>query len=75
VDEPAFRRHLKRLGDAGISVFVGGSGSGRAVADAEERDRILTTLSRNWAAKFPFWRTVEPRTTRETLQFVRDISR
>ena len=28
LDEPAFRFHLGRLREAGVAVFVGGSGSG-----------------------------------------------
>ena len=28
IDEAALRRHLRKLGDAGIGVYVGGGGSG-----------------------------------------------
>jgi 4-hydroxy-tetrahydrodipicolinate synthase len=75
VDEPAFRRHLHRLGDAGISVFVGGSGSGEGYAlTPEERNRILTIAVEELGGKVPvFADGVEPRNARETLQFVREI--
>lgn len=75
VDEPAFRRHLHRLGDAGISVFVGGSGSGEGYSlTPEERDRILAIAVEELGGKVPVLADgVEPRTTREMLQFVRGI--
>ena len=75
VDEPAFRRHLHRLGDAGISVFVGGSGSGEGYTlTPEERNRILTIAVEELGGKVPvFADGVEPRTTQEMLQFVREI--
>ena len=75
VDEPAFRRHLQRLGAAGISVYIGGSGSGEGYSlTREERDRILTIAVEELGGKVPVLADgVEPRTTRETLQFVRDI--
>lgn len=75
VDESAFRRHLHRFGDAGVSVFVGGSGSGEGYSlTPEERNRILTIAVEELSGKVPvFADGVEPRNARETLQFVRDI--
>ncbi len=75
MDEPAFRRHLHRFGDAGVSVFVGGSGSGEGYSlTPEERNRILTIAVEEIGGKVPvFADGVEPRNARETLQFVREI--
>lgn len=75
LDEPAFRRHLRRLGEAGISVYIGGSGSGEGYTlTPEERNRILTIAVEELGGKVPVLADgVEPRTTRETLQFVRNI--
>lgn len=42
LDEAAFRQHIRRLRDGGVSVFVGGSGSGEGYTlTPEENDRIL----------------------------------
>lgn len=75
VDENAFRRHLRRLGEAGISVFVGGSGSGEGYTlTREERNRLLTVAVDELGGKIPVLADgVEPRTTREMLEFVRDV--
>lgn len=75
VDEPAFRRHLHRFGDAGVSVFVGGSGSGEGYSlTAEERNRLLTIAVEELSGKVPVLADgVEPRNAREMVQFVRGI--
>ena len=42
LDEPALRQHLRRLRDAGVSVYVAGGGSGEAFTfTPDERDRVL----------------------------------
>ena len=75
VDATAFRRHIRRLGDAGVSVFVGGSGSGEGYTlTAEERNRLLAVAVEELSGKVPVLADgVEPRTAREMMQFVRDV--
>ena len=75
VDEAAFRRHLRRLGEAGVSVFVGGSGSGEGYTlTPEERKRILTIAVEELGGKVPvFADGVEPRTAKEMMRFVLDV--
>jgi dihydrodipicolinate synthase/N-acetylneuraminate lyase len=75
VDEAAFRRHLRRLGDAGVSVFVGGSGSGEGYTlTPEERDRILTIAVEELSGKVPVLADgVEPRIAKEMVRFVREV--
>ena len=42
LDEAAFRAHLRRFAEAGVSVYVGGSGSGEGYAlTYEERERVF----------------------------------
>ena len=75
VDDAAFRRHLRRLGEAGVSVFVGGSGSGEGYTlTPEERNHLLAIAVEELGGRVPVLADgVEPRTAREMIQFVRDV--
>ena len=54
LDEGALRRQLGRLRDAGVSVYVAGSGSGEGYALApEERDRVLAIAVEELKGKVP----------------------
>ena len=45
VDEAAFRRHLRRLGDAGMGVYVGGGGSGEGYTLSKDENRLLLDIA------------------------------
>ena len=77
LDETAFRKHLKRLGDAGLSVFLGGSGSGEGYTlTTEENERVLTIGIEELKGKVPVYADgVEPRTTSEMVAFVRRMEK
>ena len=75
VDEAKMRKQLGRLRDAGVSVFVGGSGTGEGYSlDPEERDRILAIAVEELKGKVPVYADgVEPHTTKEMVSFVRQV--
>jgi 4-hydroxy-tetrahydrodipicolinate synthase len=75
LDEAAYRRHLQRLGSGGVSVYVAGSGSGEGYTlTPEERNRIMNIAVEELGGKTPvFADGVEPRTTQETVKFLREI--
>lgn len=75
LDEPAYRNHLRRLRDGGVSVFVGGSGSGEGYSlTPEENERILAIAVEELKAKVGVYADgVEPRTIKEMVTFVRRV--
>ena len=77
VDENAFRTQLRRLRDAGVSVFVGGSGSSEGYTlTPEERERLLAIAVEELKGKVPVRADgVEPRTTAEMVAFLRRVER
>lgn len=77
LDEAAFRRQLGRLRDAGVAVYIGGSGSGEGYTlTPEERDRVLAISVEELKGKVPFRAMgCEPRLIREMVDFVRCAER
>src|SRR5580704_14533778 len=76
-DEPAFRRHLGRLREAGVSVWVAGSGSSEGYAlTPEERDRVLLIAVEELKGRVPVRAMgCEPRLPSEMVEFVRCAER
>lgn len=77
LDEPAFRQHLRRLRDAGVSVYVGGSASSEAFTyTPEERDRVLAIAVEELKGKVSV-RTMgcEPRLPSEMVDFLQSAER
>ncbi len=77
LDERAFRRQLGRLRDAGVCVYVAGSGSSEAYALApDERDRVLAIAVEELKGKVPVRAMgCEPRLTSEMVGFLRAAER
>jgi 4-hydroxy-tetrahydrodipicolinate synthase len=75
VDEAALRRQFGRLRDAGVSVFVAGSGSSEGYTlSHEESNRIYSIAIEELKGKVPVRADgVEPRTTQEMVDFVRRV--
>lgn len=72
IDEPAFRAHLGRLRDAGIGVYVGGSGSGEGYTmTRDETERLLRIAVEELKGKVPVRAMgVEPRTAKQMIEFL-----
>jgi len=72
IDEAAFRRHLRKLGDAGVGVYVGGGGSGEGYTlSDEETERLLTIAAEELGGRSPIRAMgVEPRTARQMIAFL-----
>lgn len=77
LDEAAFRTHLSRLREAGVSVYVGGSGSGEGYSlTPAERDRVLTIAVEELKGHVPCRAMgCEPRTADEMVDFLRVAER
>lgn len=73
LDEAAFRAHLRRLGDAGIGVYVGGSGSGEGYTmSRDETERLLRIAVEELKGKVPIRAMgVEPRTAKQMIEFLK----
>jgi len=73
VDENALRKHLRRLKDAGVSVYVGAAGAAEGnTLSRDERDRILAIAVEELKGKVPVRAAgVEPRDAREMVEFLR----
>jgi 4-hydroxy-tetrahydrodipicolinate synthase len=73
IDEGAMRRHLQRLGAAGMGVYVGGGGSGEGYTLAiEETQRLLEIAVEELNGVVPVRAMgVEPRTARQMIEFLR----
>jgi 4-hydroxy-tetrahydrodipicolinate synthase len=73
LDEKSFRQHLGRLRSAGISVYVGGAGTGETYAlSPEERERIIQIAVEELKGKVPIRAMAfEPRVPQEILDFLR----
>ncbi len=73
IDETAFRRHLRKLSDAGVGVYVGGGGSGEGYTlSDEETERLLTIAAEEIGGRSPIRAMgVEPRTARQMIAFLR----
>ena len=73
LDEAAFRSHLRRLAAAGVSVYVGGSGSGEGYAlSFEERERVFAIAVEELKGKVPVAAMgCEPHLPGEMAEFLR----
>lgn len=72
IDEGAYRAHLQRLGNAGIGVYVGGSGSGEGyTCSPAETATVLRIAAEELKGKVPVRAMgVEPRTSRQMIEFL-----
>ncbi|MEP6784505.1 MAG: dihydrodipicolinate synthase family protein [Sphingomonadales bacterium] len=72
IDEPALRRHLTKLGEAGVGVYVGGGGSGEGYSlSPAETEQLLTVAVDTLKGKAPIRAMgVEPRTARQMIDFL-----
>jgi 4-hydroxy-tetrahydrodipicolinate synthase len=72
LDEAGFRRQLGRLRDAGLSVYVAGSGSSEGYAlTPDERDRVLAIAVAELKGRVPVRAMgCEPHTAREMIDFL-----
>jgi 4-hydroxy-tetrahydrodipicolinate synthase len=73
VDENALRKHLRRLGEAGVSVYIGAAGAAEGnTLTREERDRVLAIAVEELKGKVMVRAAgVEPRDAREMVEFLR----
>ncbi len=73
LDEPALRAHLRRMGDAGIGVYVGGGGSGEGFTlDDDEARRVLEIAAEELGGRSPVRAMgIEPRTSAQMIDYVR----
>lgn len=72
IDEAKLRRHLSKLGDAGIGVYVGGGGSGEGYTlSADETKRLLAIAVEELKGRAPIRAMgVEPRTAKQMIDFL-----
>jgi 4-hydroxy-tetrahydrodipicolinate synthase len=75
LDEDAYRKHMCRLRDGGVSVYVGGSGSGEGYSlTPEENARILAIAVEELKGKTGIYADgVEPRNAKEMISFMRRV--
>jgi len=73
LDEAAFRKHLRRLGEAGVSVYIGAAGAAEGnTLTRDERDRVLAIAVEELKGKVIVRAAgVEPRDTREMVEFLK----
>ena len=72
IDEEGLRRHLRRLGAAGIGVYVGGGGSGEGYTLSFEESRRVLDIAVEELKGVTKVRAmgVEPRTARQMIDFL-----
>lgn len=77
LDETALRLHLRRLRDAGVSVYVGGSVVGEAFAlPSDELDTLLTVSVEELGGTVPLrGMGMEPHNFEQVMDFVRRAER
>src|SRR4051812_6294109 len=77
VDEHGYRQQLRRLSDAGCSVYVAGSASSEAYTlSPEEIDQVLAISYEELQGKVPYRAMgFEPRTAHELIDFMRRVER
>ncbi|HEV7678698.1 MAG TPA: dihydrodipicolinate synthase family protein [Candidatus Dormibacteraeota bacterium] len=75
LDEAAMRGHLRRMGDAGIGVYVVGGGSGEAYTlSRDEQETILGIAAEELRGRSPVRAMgVEPRTAQQMVDFSRMV--
>ena len=73
LDEEGLRDHLRRLGDSGIGVYVGGSGSGEGYTlTPDEVRRLMEVAAEELSGRVPVrMMGVEPRTAQEAIELAR----
>ena len=73
LDEAALRRHLRRLRDAGVSVYIGAAGAAEGnTLTRDERDRVLAIAVEELKGKVPVRAAgTEPRDAAEMVEFLR----
>jgi 4-hydroxy-tetrahydrodipicolinate synthase len=79
LDEPGLRAHLRRMGDAGIGVYVGGGGSGEGYTLSPSEHRRVAEIAvdelRDRAPRVPVRAMgVEPRTAAEMVDYVAAVT-
>ena len=76
LDEAGLREHLRRLGGAGIGVYLAGSGSGEGYAlSRDERRRVLEIGAEELSGRVPVRAMgVEPRSAAEAIELARDVA-
>jgi 4-hydroxy-tetrahydrodipicolinate synthase len=74
LDDAGLQAHLRRLGRAGIGVYVAGSGSGEGYTlSGDERRRVFDVAVAELAGKVPVRAMgVEPRTAAEVVALAED---
>jgi dihydrodipicolinate synthase/N-acetylneuraminate lyase len=77
IDEQGYRRQLRRLSDAGCSVYVAGSASSEAYTlSPEELDLILAISYEELEGSVPYRAMgCEPRKASEMVQFMRQVEK
>jgi 4-hydroxy-tetrahydrodipicolinate synthase len=76
LDEAGLRAHLRRMGDAGIGVYVGGGGSGEGYTlSPAERRRVAEIAVDEIGGTVPVRAMgVEPRTAAEMIDYVAEVT-
>lgn len=75
LDEPAFRKHLGRIRDAGASTYIGSSGTGDGFSLSEsEWNQVLGIAAEEFEGR-PGFRVMgcEPRSVHDVLRFVKIV--
>ena len=77
LDENALRLHLRRLRDAGVSVYLGAAGAAEGYTlSRDERNRVLQVAVEELKGKTPVRAAgVEPRDAAEMVAYLRDAER
>jgi 4-hydroxy-tetrahydrodipicolinate synthase len=77
LDVDALRGHLRRMGEAGVGVYVAGGGSGEAYTlSRDESETILYVAAEELKGRVPVRAMgVEPRTALEMIEFGRMVER
>ena len=72
IDESRFRRHLKKLGDAGMGVYVGGGGSGEGYTLSTAETRLVMDIAVDeLKGRAPIRAMgIEPRTAEQMVAFL-----
>jgi 4-hydroxy-tetrahydrodipicolinate synthase len=77
LDESALRRHLRRLAEAGVGVYIGAAGAAEGYTlSREERDRVLAIAVEELKGRTPVRAAgVEPRDAAEMVELLRAAER
>src|SRR5688572_14490855 len=77
LDEAALRKHVRRLGAAGVSVYLGAAGASEGYTlTREERDRVLAIGVEELKGKVSVRAAgVEPRDSAEMVEFLQSAEK